>query len=126
MGLPPLRHEPPPDGLGPSRNDGATRPGRREPLGKEIARDVDRDRHRRRHELGCQLAPRTFLPRTGCAARSGSALTGERLLRAHHAELVSLRVGQDGPGLSAGLPDVNPAGPECKKAVNLLVTILSA
>src|SRR5215468_8644480 len=38
MGLPPLRHEPPPDGLGPPRGDGATRPGRREPLGKEIGR----------------------------------------------------------------------------------------
>src|SRR5215472_2711198 len=38
MGLPPLRNEPPPDSLGPPRNDGATRPGRREPLGREIAR----------------------------------------------------------------------------------------
>ena len=39
-GFPPLRHEPPPDGLGPPRDDGATRPGRREPLGKEIARGM--------------------------------------------------------------------------------------
>jgi len=35
-----VRHEPPPDGLGPARNDGATRPGRREPLGQEIARGL--------------------------------------------------------------------------------------
>src|SRR5262249_35798969 len=40
MGLPPLRHEPPPDGLGPPRGDGATRAGRREPLGKEIGRAI--------------------------------------------------------------------------------------
>src|SRR6266581_4925717 len=55
-----------------------------------------------------------------------SALTDERFLRAHHAELVALRVGQDSPGLSAGLPDVDPARPECKKAINLLSAIPGA
>ena len=48
------------------------------------------------------------------------------MLRAHYAELVSLRVGQDRPGLSAGLPDVDPARPERHKTVNLLVTIRGA
>src|SRR5215475_7917892 len=55
-----------------------------------------------------------------------SRLPGERLLRAHDAELVSLRVGQDGPGLGAGLPDVDPAGPERNKTVDLLITIRGA
>src|SRR6266568_5412281 len=59
-------------------------------------------------------------------ARAQRALTGERFLRAHYAELVSLRVGQDSPGLSAGLPDVGPARPECKKAINLLITVRGA
>ena len=54
------------------------------------------------------------------------ALTDERFLRAHDTELVSLRVGQDSPGLSAGLPDVDPAGPERKKAVNLLIAVRGA
>ena len=49
------------------------------------------------------------------------ALSDERFLRAHDAELVSFRIGQDSPGLSAGLPDVDPARPEREKAVNLLV-----
>src|SRR5450759_5943938 len=53
-------------------------------------------------------------------------LGGERLLRAYHAEFVALRVGQDHPGLSAGLPDVDPARPEREKALNLVVAILSA
>ena len=34
-------------------------------------------------------------------------------------QLVSLAVGTDGPGLSAGLPGL-PGGPERQKAVNLL------
>ena len=59
-------------------------------------------------------------------ARAQRALTGERFLRAHYAELVSLRVGQDSPGLSAGLPDVDPARPECKKAINLLIAVRGA
>ena len=55
-----------------------------------------------------------------------SALAGERLFRAHDAELIPLRVGQDGPGLGAGLPDVDPARPERKQAVNLLIAVRSA
>jgi hypothetical protein len=47
-------------------------------------------------------------------------------LRAHHAELVSLRVGQDGPGLSAGLADVDRACPERDKAVDLQVAVRGA
>ena len=35
-------------------------------------------------------------------------------------------IGQDSPGLSAGLPDVDPARPERKKAVNLLIAIRGA
>jgi hypothetical protein len=46
------------------------------------------------------------------------------LLRANHAELVSLRIGEDRPGLCAGLPDVDPARPEREKALNLLVAVL--
>ena len=45
------------------------------------------------------------------------ALSDERFLRAHDAELVSFRVGQDSPGLSAGLPDADPTRPEREKAV---------
>jgi hypothetical protein len=37
------------------------------------------------------------------------SLTGERFLRADHAEFVSLGVSENCPGLSAGLPDVGPA-----------------
>src|SRR5215469_10490715 len=55
-----------------------------------------------------------------------SALTDERFLRSHYAELVSLGVGENGPGLGAGLPDVDPARPECKKTVNLLKTVCRA
>src|SRR5262249_37829082 len=57
----------------------------------------------------------------GAAARGGDrrrpdpALPGELFLRAHDTELVSLRVGQNGPGLSAGLPDVDLACPERKQ-----------
>src|SRR5437773_3301005 len=39
---------------------------------------------------------------------------------AHDAELVSLRAGQDSPGLSLSLSDVDPAWPERQQAVNLL------
>src|SRR5215813_7176218 len=52
-----------------------------------------------------------------------SALTGERFFRAHDAELVPLRVGQHSPGLSASLPDVDPARPERKQAVDLLIAV---
>src|SRR5262249_11566983 len=51
------------------------------------------------------------------------ASTDERFLRAHDAELVSLGVGQDRPGLGAGLPDVGPARPEREQAVDLLVAV---
>jgi hypothetical protein len=44
----------------------------------------------------------------------------------HYAELVSLRVGKDSPGFSAGLADVDPARPERKKAVNLLIAVRGA
>jgi hypothetical protein len=50
---------------------------------------------------------------------------GERFLRAHYAELVSLRVGQDSPGLSASLPNVHPARTQRQQAVNLLITVRS-
>src|ERR1700722_10196404 len=50
----------------------------------------------------------------------------ERFLRAHYAELVSLRVGQDGPRLGAGLPDVDPAGSESEEAVDLVVAVRGA
>ena len=54
------------------------------------------------------------------------ALTDERFLQPHDAELVSLRVGENGPGLGAGLPDVDRARPERQKTVNLLITIRGA
>src|SRR5262245_57513904 len=62
MGLPPLRHEPPPNSLGPPRNDGATRPGRREPIDREIASALRKQRDRapwaRTAEGRLALAPR--------------------------------------------------------------------
>ena len=45
---------------------------------------------------------------------------------AHHAELVSLGVGQDSPGLSAGLPYIDPARPEREKPVDLPVAVRGA
>ena len=36
------------------------------------------------------------------------------------------RVGQDSPGLSAGLPDVGPARPERKEAVDLVIVVRGA
>jgi hypothetical protein len=39
------------------------------------------------------------------------------------AELVSLRIGQDSPGLSVGLADAGPARPEGEKAVDLLIAV---
>ena len=48
-----------------------------------------------------------------------SRLADERVLRAYDAELVSLWVGKDGPGLGAGLPDVHPLRPEREEAVDL-------
>ena len=67
------------------------------------------------------------MPRTGsvCGPRC-RASSDERFLRAHDAELVSLRVGQDSPGFSAGLADAGPARPERKKAVDLLVAVRGA
>src|SRR5262249_9641407 len=44
----------------------------------------------------------------------------------HYAELVSLGVGENGPGLGASLPDVNPACPEREKTVDLLETVCRA
>ena len=69
------------------------------------------------------------MPRTGSVCGSGCLLAAspdERFLRAHDAELVSLRVGKDSPGLSAGLADAGPARPEPKKAVNLLSAVRGA
>ena len=60
------------------------------------------------------------------AVLSAEPLTDESFLRAHYAELVSLRIGKDSPGLSAGLADVDPARPERKKAVNLLIAVRGA
>jgi len=45
---------------------------------------------------------------------------------AHYAELVSLRIGKDSPGLSAGLPDVGSARPEREQAVNFLIAVHGA
>src|SRR5436305_4514615 len=59
----------------------------------------------------------------GRPAFSGRALADERFLRAYYAELVSFRIGQHGPGLSAGLPDVDPACPEREEAVYLLIAV---
>ena len=50
----------------------------------------------------------------------------ERFLRAHDAELISLRVGQDNPGLSAGLPDVYPASSEREETADLMVAVRGA
>jgi len=71
--------------------------------------------------------PHPHLQQTGsvCGSRCRASLD-ERFLRAHDSELVSLRVGQDSPGLSAGLADVDPARPEHAKAVNLLIAIRGA
>jgi Oxygenase, catalysing oxidative methylation of damaged DNA len=55
-----------------------------------------------------------------------SALTEERFLRSHYAVLVSLGVGENGPGLGASLPDVDPACPERDKTVNLLTAVCRA
>jgi hypothetical protein len=66
--------------------------------------------------------PRTG-PTDGCRC---CALTDERFLRSHYAELVSLGVGKDRPGLSAGMADVDPARPERKKASNLLIAVRCA
>jgi hypothetical protein len=52
----------------------------------------------------------------GIAGPQCSALTGERLFRAHDAELVP----------SGSAPDVDPARPERKQAVNLLIAVRSA
>src|SRR5262249_49504993 len=68
-----------------------------------------------------QRSPHAAGRRGWCAP--GSAVTDERLLRAHGAELVYLRIGQDGPGFSAGLPAVGPVRPEGKKAVDLLLAV---
>src|SRR6266566_7731627 len=54
------------------------------------------------------------------------ALTDERLLRPHHAELISLRIGENYPGLSASLPDIDPACPERKKTADLLIAVCRA
>jgi len=54
------------------------------------------------------------------------ALPGERFLWAYHAELVALGIGHDCPGFLACLPDVDPAGPERKEALYLLIAILCA
>jgi AraC-like ligand binding domain len=46
-------------------------------------------------------------------------LTDERRLRTYHAELISLRVGEYGPRLGTGLPDVYPACAECEDPLDL-------
>src|SRR5262245_28111723 len=52
-----------------------------------------------------------------------TASTDERFLRPDHAELVSLRVGKNGPGLGTGLTDVDPACTERDEALDLLMTV---
>src|SRR5215831_10386472 len=107
MGLPPLRHEPPPDGLGPSRNDGATRPGRREPLGKENrSRDADRDRYRRG-------PARAVLGRMGPSRKACGALGRARgaIRPGGDADTVAGAVGEDPAsfGVSASIAPVDPS-----------------
>src|SRR5215470_14978903 len=51
------------------------------------------------------------------------ALAGKRFLRAHNAELVSLWVGKDSPGLGARLADVRAARPQRKEAFYLPVAV---
>jgi CheY-like chemotaxis protein len=46
-------------------------------------------------------------------------LADEGPFRTHHAELVAFRVGEDGPGLGAGLPDVHPPSTKPKDALDL-------
>jgi len=46
-------------------------------------------------------------------------LVDEGPLGTHHAELVALGVGEHGPGLGAGLPDVHPPGTKGKDALDL-------
>jgi hypothetical protein len=61
-----------------------------------------------------------------CRIHCGSrwcVLTDECFLRAHNTELITFGVGEDSPGLGAGLSDVYPARPERKKTVNLLIAI---
>jgi hypothetical protein len=65
----------------------------------------------------------TLMPRTGSPCSKRWASADERFLRAHYTELVSLGVGKNSSGLSAVLPNVNPARPERKEAVDLLVAI---
>jgi len=76
---------------------------------------------------GATLTAALFCRGQGLSAvLSAEALTDERFLRAHYAKLVSLRIGKDSPGLSAGLPDVDSARPERKKAVNFLIAVHGA
>src|SRR4029453_4337751 len=49
----------------------------------------------------------------------GTALADEGPLGTHHAELVALGVGEHGPGLGAGLPDVHPPGTKRKETLDL-------
>src|SRR5208282_1783035 len=95
------------------------------------------------HALSCIICrsqggyrPRQWLRPSGTSASAADrvcrgpsaprALTDECFLRAHHAELVSLGVGQDSPGFSAGLPDVGAARSEREEAVNLLIAVRGA
>src|SRR6202035_1816327 len=61
-----------------------------------------------------------------CLRFSVLSPSDERFLRAHYAELVSLRVGKGSPEFSAGLADVGPARPEREKAVDLLIAVRGA
>src|SRR6266536_153251 len=54
------------------------------------------------------------------------ALANERCLGTDHAELVSFRVGEYGPRLGAGLPDVDPARTERENALDLGVPLAGA
>jgi len=58
--------------------------------------------------------------------RRCTASAGERFLRPHDAELVSLQVGEHCPGLGAGLPDVDRACPQRNEPVNLLKPVCRA
>jgi hypothetical protein len=76
--------------------------------------------------LRLTVADQGTIMRRRLAARRASALADERLLRAYHAELVSLGVGQDRPGFLAGLPDVDAARPEREQSLDLLVAVFGA
>src|ERR1700722_5569195 len=68
--------------------------------------------------------PRTCRTLTSCSVALRPRSLDERCLRAHHAELVSLRVGQDCPRFAAGLADGDSDGAQRLQAAYLGVAVL--